>query len=50
MAPTGVMGDFGIARSNWKANGVFGGGRTNFTPGGPGTIAVGNHLGLCQTI
>lgn len=41
VAPAGVMGDFGISGNNWKANGIFGGGNTRFTPGSP--IAVDNH-------
>lgn len=35
-APAGVMGNFGVGNNDWKANGIFGGGRTNFTPGAPG--------------
>ncbi len=34
-APAGVMGNFGIAGSDWKANGIFGAGNTRFTPGSP---------------
>jgi hypothetical protein len=40
-APKGVMGNFGIAGGNWKANGIFGGGLKSFTPGG-GPAIVGN--------
>jgi hypothetical protein len=27
------MGEFGFGASDWKANGVFGGGLKSFTPG-----------------
>ena len=40
-APAGVMGNFGVGNNAWKANGVFGGANTRFTPGGPGNIVAG---------
>ena len=33
LPPAGVMGNFGIAGFNWRANGIFGGGNTGYTPG-----------------